>query len=331
MSESYLSSPSYKIADRAQPKLDRLKYSTYDASTLLPFLRQFAALVRTMGPEGDLLENFLDRYLNREVTSSTTRPAFLNDPALQFETYSDFEEQGGSEVSEEIQHPTGTDASSPAQEGDDGFTSPTADPKIGQEKAVSQKTLAPDGTRPKPQYRDLPHSAQALDSKLFLMLCTVTTAAETRSILEGFAGKYARYTFAVIGLYKHVGYSAETRRLNAMSAMQSLKFHGDPSQWKLDAISAVREIFESKVTMHHFVLQCVMQSFRGGHRDVQGQITNDINELQPGQAPEYEALFTKYVRYLSTLQASRDSPVGGVQDGDNGKGKGKGRRWAHVQ
>ena len=64
MAESY-SSASYKIADRAQPKLDRLKYSTYEASTLLPFLRQFAALVRTMGPEGDLLENFLDRYLNR--------------------------------------------------------------------------------------------------------------------------------------------------------------------------------------------------------------------------------------------------------------------------
>ena len=65
------------------------------------------------------------------------------------------------------------------------------------------------------------------------MLRSVITAPEIRSLLENFRGRDARYTFAVMGIYEHVGYSAATRRLNAMTAMQSLKFNGDPSQWKL--------------------------------------------------------------------------------------------------
>ena len=128
-----------------------------------------------------------------------------------------------------------------------------------------------------------------------------------------------------------------------MTAMQSLKFNGDPSQWKLEAMAATREIFAAGVTMEHFVLQCVQQSFKGGNRDVQGQVTKDINDLKPGAPVNFEKLFSKYVRYLSTLQASRDSSVGGLREsherprgakpkggkdhkgkGDRGRGDGKG-------
>merc|ERR1712138_211947 len=91
-------------------------------------------------------------------------------------------------------------------------------------------------------------------------------------------------------------------------------------------MAATREIFASGVTMEHFVLQCIMQSFKNSNRDVQGQITRDINSLEAGNSVNFEELYSKYVRYLSTLQASRDSAVGGLQEEkENDKGgKGKG-------
>ena len=109
-----------------------------------------------------------------------------------------------------------------------------------------------------------------------------------------------------------------------MSAMQSLKYTGDPSKWKIDAMTATREIFDAGVTMEHFVLQCIMQSFKGASRDVQGQITRDINNIQKGERLNFEELYTKYVRYLSTLNAGRDSSVGGVKEDETAAC----RRWS---
>ena len=235
------------ITDRALPKLDKLSYKKYESSTMISFLLLVGGTVRMIAGAGDAIEDFLDAWLERDTSTNHTRPEFLNNPALH-----DYDEED---------YPESQDAAATA----DGTDDSDAEDREVVTRPRGRTTFK---TRPKPNYRDLPQEAKLLDAKLFIILRSIITEPEIRSLLENFKGRDARYTYAVMGIYEHVGYSAATRRLNAMTAMQSLKYNGDPSQWKLEAMAATREIFAAGVTMEHFVLQCVQQSFKDGNRDV---------------------------------------------------------------
>ena len=62
-----------------------------------------------------------------------------------------------------------------------------------------------------------------------------------------------------------------------MDGMSGLSYHGDPGKWKLDFLKSVREIYESRVTMEHWIMNSAFKSFDGKNQQVQGMIADDIN------------------------------------------------------
>ena len=53
---------------------------------MITFLLNIGGAVRMMAGTGDELEDFLDARLERETSISLTRPAFLNDPDLDWDS-----------------------------------------------------------------------------------------------------------------------------------------------------------------------------------------------------------------------------------------------------
>ena len=85
------------------------------------------------------------------------------------------------------------------------------------------------------QYRDLHEEAMALDKALFNIITKI--AKGIRSYLAlciDLTGENARYTFAIIAMYKHAALTASNRRMVAMTQMADPKYHRDPGKWKLD-------------------------------------------------------------------------------------------------
>ena len=74
------------ISDRALPKLEKFSYPKHEQSTMINFLLNIGGAVRMMANAGDELEDFLDARLERETSISLTRPAFLNDPDLDWDS-----------------------------------------------------------------------------------------------------------------------------------------------------------------------------------------------------------------------------------------------------
>ena len=172
------------ITDRALPKLDKYSYPKYESSTMINFLLLVGGAVRMIADAGDELENFLDAWLNRETCISRTRPAFLSNPDLDC----------GSEADEEENHGGGArsaEAASAASADDSADDSPLIDPGLSD---PAEDHIETPKTRGKPKYRDLGADARKLDTKLFLMLRSVITAPEIRSLLESYRGKDATET-----------------------------------------------------------------------------------------------------------------------------------------
>ena len=55
-------------------------------------------------------------------------------------------------------------------------------------------------------------------------------------VISNLTGNNARYTFAIIALWKHAALEDSSRRLAAMETMENLQFWGEGSKWKLDFV-----------------------------------------------------------------------------------------------
>ena len=181
---------------KLQPKF---KDCTFDSDKkpeyLRTWLRLLAGIVRNI-PHGKQIENFLDYYLQRQLHEAATRPAFLSEVGLQLTAP--------------------TDSSNGVDPGEESEEVSTDDPSL----------------YPKAYY-DLSPEAQALDKALFQTLFTIVQGSYL-DLITDLNGENARYTFAIIAMWRHGELGSSTRRIVAMNKMQELQYHGDaatdPSQ-----------------------------------------------------------------------------------------------------
>ena len=170
-------------------------------------------------------------------------------------------------------------------------------------------------------YRELSHEAQYLDKALFNTMQTIIKGTYLQCLM-GLEGPYARYTYAIIALWKHASLNSNTRRIAAMDGMSGLSYHGDPGKWKLDFLKSVREIYESRVTMEHWIMHSAFKSFDGKNQQVQGMIADDINNEQiVGSATNFDALSSRYSQFLATMGTSKHAKAAIPPTPGEGKGK----------
>ena len=216
-------------------------------------------------PRGDPLENFLDNFLGRKTAGRTTRPSFL--------------EEAGMSIRDPgvVQQPAQVDADAP--------------PALGSAE------------NPEAYYQLHPDS-MALDKMLFHTLFTIVQGPYL-DLITDLTGDNARYTFAIVAMWRHGELGSSTRRVKAMTAMQELSYHGDPAKWKLDFLGRAREIYASKLTIEHFIVHCAFHSFEGKNQQVQAMIAGDINSDKVGPDMSLEALAGQYSTFLSTLASGK--------------------------
>ena len=101
-------------------------------------------------------------------------------------------------------------------------------------------------------------------------------------------------------MWKHANLQSANRRIEAMSAMQELHYHGDAGKWKIDFLSRAREVYASHASIEHYIMQCAFNSFEGKCQPLQAKITEDINNDDlVGEGMNLEALASKYGAFLA--------------------------------
>jgi len=237
------------------------------------WVRLLSGIVRNISG-GEPLEKLLDNFLHRDRNISSTRPAFLEHPDLDL----GLPVLGNSTM--ETQGTSGED-----------------------EVSVLDFELPPSMNPQK--YTDLDEDSIRLDKGLFNTLFTIIEGTYLH-LIEDLTGEYARYTFAIIALWKHASLGSQGRRLQAMNDIEELKYDGDASKWKVDFISRTREIYSAGATIEHYIMQCAFKSFEGKNTQVQSMIAQDINDEKTiHQGMNLESLATKYSTFLATLSSQK--------------------------
>ena len=268
-----------------QPKFkDCVFDSSKEPAAFRVWLRLISGLVMSIA-HGVWLETFLDNFLGRNPFQSSTRPAFLNDPALAL----DDSPQGNNTFPSPMPPTSESGGNSPLP----SFDRATTQSRDGQTEAINPK-----------QYRDLPEEAMSLDKALFNIITTIVKGSYL-SLCIDLTGENARYTFAIIAMYKHAALTASNRRMVAMTQMADLKYHGDPGKWKLDFISRCREVYASGATIEHFMMQAAFKSM-ANLSHVQALMANDMNTTGViGTGMNLEAIANKYTMFLATMSVDK--------------------------
>ena len=288
-------------ASKFQPKFKDCAYDnekpTRDFRTWIKLLSGIVRNIRG----GRQIELFLDFFLERNHQESSTRPSFLNNPALRLGPQDDSETRIPQQPSPSQNNSSVSNATDVS--GEEGNESRNAGdpayPDIGQGAGQAPGGLPPQyafDQEPETikEYHLLPEESKELDSILFQTLYTCLSGSFL-DLISDLNGEYARYSFAIIALWKHVELTAANRRLQALNGMGELQYHGDAGKWKLDFIKKAREVYASKVSIEHFIMQAAFKSFDGKNQQVQATIATDINApntVRPGM--NLEALATKY-------------------------------------
>ena len=137
-----------------QPKFkDCVFDSSQEPAAFRVWLRLISGLVMSIA-HGVWLETFLDNFLGRNPFQSSTRPAFLNDPALAL----DDSPQGNNTFPSPMPPTSESGGNSPLP----SFDRATTQSRDGQTEAINPK-----------QYRDLPEEAMSLDKALFNIITTI--------------------------------------------------------------------------------------------------------------------------------------------------------------
>ena len=297
---------------KIQPKFKDCQFdSAKNPAGLLTWMMLISNLVRNISG-GMGIEHFLDWYLKRNVKSQAIKPAFLDNEALRLPEDESFFNVFATD-------PNYGQLSSPPSAAVSG-NGTAADSEATLSEAVSDDAATKEGTPKQPapvqgpkvsaelfprKYTDLSSESRDLDIMLYTVLVTVITGPML-DIIQGLQGVNARYTFAIIAMWEHAQLGASTRRLKAMETMNNLSFNGDAAKWKIDFLKAAREIYESGVTIEHFMMQAALKSFDGKNREAQTMIVKDINEeglIGPGV--NLEELAAKYATFVSTMNAGK--------------------------
>jgi hypothetical protein len=164
-----------------QPKFkDCVFDSSKEPAAFRVWLRLISGLVMSIA-HGVWLETFLDNFLGRNPFQSSTRPAFLNDPALAL----DDSPQGNNTFPSPMPPTSESGGNSPL---------PSFD------RATTQSRDGTEAINPK-QHRDLPEEAMSLDNALFNIITTIVKGSYL-SLRHDLTGENARNTFAIIAMDK---------------------------------------------------------------------------------------------------------------------------------
>ena len=222
-----ISTPGTISINQIQPKFKDCLLTSKTKAHLRTWIELIGGIVRNI-ENGHALEDFIDFYLERNTKECNTAPNFLQDDALQIGN----DQDANVTPNRTSSSPTSdTDAEviinnnrrPPDYEYDDDDI-PSVIPNIDttEQQREQQLPQRPSYTR----YRDLPPEATYLDKILFNMLQTIVKG-DYHDVISNLKGNNARYTFAIIALWKHAALEDSSRRLTAMDTMENLQFQGD--------------------------------------------------------------------------------------------------------
>jgi hypothetical protein len=212
-----------------------------------------SAMVRAIA-YGDLLEDYLDRKLDRVKTQNATIPSFIaNDPDFAVPTTE-------SSADAQSQQEVASDDSPTATRGEDDGISTTT---------LGSATLGAAGS-----FFDLPEAARQLDATLYSVLKMCVKGCK-RILLD--CTSFPSYVQGMCILARHADISRNDRITRAFDGVDKLSFNGDVTVWQADTVRAIRELLDSGASIMHFVLARIMKSFNGKLKTIQYRIAQDIN------------------------------------------------------
>ena len=220
--------------------------SDKDPSGFANWMDTMSALVRAT-EDGPPLEDFLDRKLNRRRQQRITIPSFIMDD----------------------------DDFAPAAYGREASGEDNSDEPIPDDESVSNVTRSafhmPGANIP---YRDLPDKTITLDKMLYNVLLMNVKGSKS-ALLQ--CVTFPSYVQGICVLAKHTDISRSDRITRAFDSLDSLQFKGDIQMYQIDAMTSIRELFESGASLMHYALSRVMKSFDGKSKTIQYKIAQDIN------------------------------------------------------
>ena len=260
--------------------------STKNPNGIRDWIYMISSIIRCMFG-GDAIENFLDHYLKRNRMQNPTRPEFLDDADLEIDA-------PGEDPGDDTE--ASTNVGSPGGNSTAASNATIIDPDpLEQNTAVYPK-----------KYWHLNAESKTLDVRLFHTI-VVIIEGPLRDVVTDLKGKYSRYSYAMIALWRHSEICANRRKVEAMESMANLMWHGDPNKWKLEFLKSAREIYEANVTIEHYIMQAAFNSFEGKNTAVQNMITDDINDDKVKPGMNLDALAARYMTHAATMQSARGS------------------------
>ena len=329
------------------PKFDSLKFpgNKYDEKVFLDWVNRISNIVRNHPPHGLAIEEFLDLHLDRCAFRAQVVPDWITStPGLATAEVSDavsISRGAPSQHSAPLGHHSislGSADSSVVNATEEDYLpddqrkefnevmkllGSSVDAEAKAKVAAYFDKLSPQKSQrresapaEKPwlngvggSLKDFTPEMVALDQMLYVTLSNILMGTDIYHVISPLGiGPTARYTYAMIALYRHHGASASSRRIKAMDAVDALAYHGDPKRWKLDLVNAAREVYDSRVTIEHFIMAAALKSLNDkGLSTVQMMMVNDINDEDTMTNCNFDMLSSKYMVSLETMNAGKKS------------------------
>ena len=211
--------------------LDRYKLSstTWDSDKephkFTEFMFLMSSMVRAI-QHGPVLEDFLDRKLNRRRHQAMSTPSYLTEDP-------DF-------TRPPVLRPEAADDELSDHEG-----------SVGNGSAVGTQATQSGLYEAGINYFDMNADSLQLDAMLYNVLRMYVKGG--KSILLDCV-QFPSYVQVMCVLYKHCDMSKNDRITRAFDKLDKLTYNGDVQVWQAEAMSGVRELFESGASITHFAL-----------------------------------------------------------------------------
>ena len=302
--------------------MDRLKIvapkwdSDKDPKGFRKFAKDLANLVRSC-KGGSELSNYVEEKLGITHQTDKCIPSFIkNDPDFIPRHDGAYETRGGArrevfggEDETPIRSGTpmrGNGDRSPRIEVLDEPQQPRGEPAIHPLLTPRSSTrIARDGTprseayyKATKSYNELSTDTKELDSHMYSIL-QMSIDGTWREILDQVT--FPSYAQAIILLTNHNSISSNTRKTEALEAMESIKMNGSVQQWVIDTVGAYQELKDSKVTIDDVALYSIVKSLQGRSKYVQHEIVKEINEAGDGTPIQVYDLVQKYATQLAAV------------------------------
>ena len=244
---------------------------------------------------GEALENFLDAKLGRNIAKTATVPSFLQDPDFDPPPVipPDLETDGAEAATSAAPDDDGSEA---------GFITQGSVTGGEAQDPIKLGRLLPAAT----PYRSLPQESRTLDGLMYNVL--KMNVKGTKSHLIDCVS-FPSHVQAVCVLYNHQDISRSDRKTQAFAQMDNLQMKGDVKQWHIEAISAIKELFNSKCTIMDYALMCIMKSLSGKSKTIQYKIADDINTQEITEFTNVFDMIQEYCSLMSSVGDGNSKPT----------------------